>query len=154
MLDDVLFIVLVFSSFITVMFAALFYYAGYAGSFRKVPGRFDGAGWAISCAFVFGLVGLACAAGISTTDGGLVRRVCLILINIALQPPLAFVVFVSGYIVMMGMAGRAAYGFRVESWQGAEPEEYRKKCRARVWSGTIVFLLSGAVAGVFLWPLF
>jgi hypothetical protein len=153
MLDDVLIIVLVLSSFITVMWAALFYYAGCLGSLRKVPGKFDGAGWVISCAFVFGLLSLACAAGISAAEGGMVRRICLILINIALQPPLAFVTVVSGYIAVMAVAGRVAYGFRIESWQGVEPEEYRKKCRARVWLGAIVFLLAGAVAAAFLWPL-
>jgi hypothetical protein len=151
-LNDVLIAVVVVSAASAVVWA-VFFYACCATPRPPEPGKFDGTGLAFTLAFFFGLIGLASAAALPAEAEHGWRWGSLVLINLALQPALCWLLLMCGYNLGMGLAGRVAYGFRVVPPQGVAPGEYRKRCGTRVGLSALVLLMGGGLGFLLLWPL-
>ena len=57
------------------------------------------------------------------------------------------------FVVAMGLAGRAAYGFRIVPLQSMLPHGYKVRCRSQLGWGLVILALDFGAAAVFLWPL-
>ena len=71
----------------------------------------------------------------------------------AVQPILAWLVVVSGYMLILGIIGRVAIGFRIVPRPSMDPQEYKKERRSRICSGAFGLVLFGGIGAALLWPL-
>ncbi len=107
------------------------------------------AGWPLTLALFFGLIGLTSAIFSRAEAPNPWRWVPLALINLALQPVFCWITAESGYVIGMASFGRLAYGFRTLSAAELESNDHKRKCRKRLGlGGSSCFSFAGAFVPV------